>query len=374
MYSEVIFYRFLLFVLLFPFFPKKRLLKEKLKSMLSLTQNLKNTPFPLIKYKFLPPYYLLIALIFLSIFLTGCQSQPHKENSHTLNNKIWAVFKQEYISKSELDNQLSHYDAILLGETHDNPQHHVLQARIIDVLIQQKPDIAIEMLNQNQQEAITTFQIQKNPITDEFAKVVSWEKTGWPEWSLYRPVFKSTIKNNLNIIAANMSSKQIRKVIKQGAKVLTPEYQKLLQKYQYDESQKKELEKEILSAHCDMLPEKMLSPMLLGQQIRDIAMTLTIQKTLDLSNNKVVLIAGSGHTRTDYGIPYYLKNERPDTKIVSIAFFEVSEDKYKVIDYAENWNAKTKKLPFDYIWFTPRAEREDQCEKMRVYMKKNVHK
>lgn len=344
--------------------------------MLNPTQNLKNTHFPLFKYKILPPSYLLIALIFLNILLTGCQSQPHKENSHTLINKIWSVSKQEYISTKELDKQLSHYDAILLGETHDNPQHHMLQARIIDVLVQQKqkPDIAIEMLNQNQQEAITTFQSQKNPITDEFAKVVNWKKTGWPEWSLYRPVFKSAIENNLNIIAANLNSKQIRQVIKQGAKVLSPEYQKLLAKYQYDKQQKTELEKEILSAHCDMLPEKMLSPMLLGQQTRDIAMTLAIQKPLNLSNNKVVLIAGSGHTRTDYGIPYYLKSERLNTKIISIAFFEVSEDKHKARDYAEDWNTKTKKLPFDYIWFTPRAEREDQCEKMRAYMKKNAQK
>ena len=314
--------------------------------------------------------------ITLVVLLTACQSQPLNKNTHSLINKIWSVSEQKHISIDELDNQLAHYDAILLGETHDNAQHHKLQARIIDVLIhqQQRPDIAFEMLNQNQQEDITKFQKQQNPGIDEFAKAINWEKTGWPDWSLYRPVFETTIENNLNIIAANLNSKQIRKVIKQGAKVLTPEYQKLLKKYQYNDRQTKELEKEILSAHCDMLPGKMLSPMLLGQQTRDIAMTVVIQKALTSTDNKVVLIAGSGHTRTDYGIPYYLHSEKPETKIISIAFIEISQDKLKATDYAEDWNTKTKKLPFDYVWFTHRAEREDQCEKMRAYMKKNVRK
>ena len=64
----------------------------------------------------------------------------------------------------------------------------------------------------------------------------------------------------------------------------TQEYQDLLTKYQYDKTLEKELEQEVQSAHCDMLPEKMLSPMLLGQQTRDLAMTQAIQSTL-LKNN-----------------------------------------------------------------------------------------
>lgn len=325
---------------------------------------------------------LAISLIFLTVILSGCQLYPQYENNqkHFLINKVWSVSEQKYITTDELDNQLINYDVILLGETHDNAEHHQLQARFINVLVQQKqrPGIAFEMLNQNQQNIITKFQALENPETDEFAKVIDWEKSGWPEWSLYRPIFQSTIKNNLTIIAANLNAKQIRKVIKQGTKVLTPEYQALLKKYQYDKALKKELEQEILAAHCDMLPEKILSPMLSGQQTRDLAITLAIQKGLNssssLSRQKIVVIAGTGHTRTDYGIPYYLKNERPNTKIINIAFMEVSKDKLKPQDYAEDWNTKSRKLPFDYIWFTTRTEREDQCEKMRDYMKNKARK
>ena len=321
---------------------------------------------------------LILSIIVLNILLSGCQLQHDNKQTphHPLIDQIWSVTEKNYITIDQLNSNLASFDVILLGETHDNAQHHQLQARVIDALLEQKiyPIIAFEMLNQNQQESIQKFQNQKDQDTDNFAEIVNWEKTGWPEWSLYRPVFAAAIENNLTIIAANLNSKQIRKVIKQGAEVLSSEYQSLLKKYQYDATLKKQLKQDILSAHCDMLPEKMLDPMLLGQQTRDIAMTMAIQKGLTSTDDKVVLIAGSGHTRTDYGIPYYLHSENPAAKIVSIAFFEVSQDKFQAADYAEDWNEKTTQLPFDYVWFTLRTEREDQCEKMRAYMKKKARK
>jgi uncharacterized iron-regulated protein len=89
-----------------------------------------------------------------------------------------------------------------------------------------------------------------------------------------------------------------------------------------------------------------------------------IPRTRDL-----VLIAGSGHTRTDYGIPYYLRQQAPNLKVISLAFIEVSKNKLKPADYVANWSKTAKKLPFDYVWFTQKAEREDQCEKMKLHMK-----
>ncbi|MCU7835255.1 MAG: ChaN family lipoprotein [gamma proteobacterium symbiont of Taylorina sp.] len=331
-----------------------------------------------------PENYYFLVIIGLIYLISGCQIQSvdqitYTENTrnHPLVNKIWSVSEQQTISTDILNKKISLFDVILLGETHDNSKHHQLQAQIIDQLVQQqqKPAIAFEMLDQNQQQTISQFQEKSAVKTDEFAKIVAWEKTGWPEWRYYRPVFDSAIHNKLTIIAANLNSKQVRKVIKQGTKVLNTQYQAMHKKYQYDVELKRELEQEIQAAHCDMLPEKMLSPMLAGQQTRDIAMTLAIQKQLSSPDNEgLVLIAGAGHTRTDYGIPYYLQKEMPDKKIISIAFIEVSADKFKPAEYAENWNTRSKKFPFDYVWFTSRAEREDQCEKMRAYMKKNARK
>jgi hypothetical protein len=49
-----------------------------------------------------------------------------------------------------------------------------------------------------------------------------------------------------------------------------------------------------------------------------------------------------------------------------VAFIEVSEGKREPLDYVERFG--TGRLPFDFIWFTPAAQREDLCEKLRKRM------
>ena len=330
-------------------------------------------------------------MLILALNMSACQtfSPEYEIKQHPLIDKIWSVSQQQFISADTLNKKVLEQNIILLGETHDNARHHQLQAQFITHLTtnHHTPVIAYEMLNQNQQSSIDVFQ-EKNyspasdgattntsTLVDAFAVTINWEKSGWPEWDYYRPVFYTSIENKLPIIAANLDIKTIRNVIKQGSTVLNQSYQEQLLKYQYDKSLKKELQQEILSAHCDMLPEKMLSPMLLGQQVRDLAMTQAIlssvpQKPDNDDAAKVVLIAGSGHTRTDHGIPYYLHREIPELKTISIAFIEVSKEEFNPQDYTQTWSDTAHQLPFDYVWFTARAEREDQCEKMKAYMKK----
>ena len=99
-------------------------------------------------------------------------------------------------------------------------------------------------------------------------------------------------------------------------------------------------------------------------------------------HKKVIVIAGSGHTRKDYGLPWYLHQELSDkqfqkqnnTRILSMAFIEISPDKLQPAEYSQAWGENLKHLPFDYVWFTSRAEREDQCEKMKAYMQKKNKK
>ena len=58
-----------------------------------------------------------------------------------------------------------------------------------------------------------------------------------------------------------------------------------------------------------------------------------------------MLIAGNGHVRKDRGVPWYLARMRPDARIVSVGLIEVAAGRRRPAE-----------LPFDYVWFTPRAE------------------
>lgn len=324
------------------------------------------------------------ALLGLILLITACQHfQPeYAITDHSLIDQIWSVKAQQFIDPESLQQEILAADILLLGETHDNAIHHQLQAEMITHLLRHhlQPAIAFEMLNRNQQNTIDQFQAQAQASnsgnTDAFAKAIDWEQSGWPAWPYYRPVFKTALDAGLPVIGANLNHKLIRKVIKQGPEVLQPHYQELLADYQYDDHTRHELEAEIFAAHCEMLPQKHLAPMLTAQQLRDISMSQVLlnKQTTD----GIVLIAGSGHIRNDYGVPFYLykalgngqaqDKRKSGSKILSLAFVEVSENALKAEDYAQEWGRE--QLPFDYVWFTARAFREDQCELMKQHMQK----
>ena len=76
-----------------------------------------------------------------------------------------------------------------------------------------------------------------------------------------------------------------------------------------------------------------------------------------------ILVAGAGHVRNDYGIPVHLRAKAAGKLVVSIAFVEVDKEKTDPHSYAQSY--PNGRLPFDYVWFTPRVDDEDPCEKFK---------
>jgi len=72
-----------------------------------------------------------------------------------------------------------------------------------------------------------------------------------------------------------------------------------------------------------------------------------------------VLIAGAGHVRGDRGVPFYIARQKPGTRVASIAWLEVQKGVENPAAYAEGFAAE--RLPFDFVWFTPRANDDDPC-------------
>ena len=91
-------------------------------------------------------------------------------------------------------------DVIILGEIHDNPQHHQVQADLINRL--QPRAVIWEMITPAQAAALTPQILQSAERT---AQVLNWEASGWPDFSLYAPVFKAAAQ------AAHRCSRKPRK-------------------------------------------------------------------------------------------------------------------------------------------------------------------
>jgi len=292
--------------------------------------------------------------------LLACSSAPwrsplHRE--HPLVGKIWNG--SAFVGEEALDAAVRSGHFVLLGETHDNPDHHLLEARLLRVAAQGlKPAAVFEMLDVGQQAVIDAA-----PRTsDALAAAVDWPHSGWPDFSLYRPVFDAAFEAGLPVVAGNFTKAQMNAIVKEGSARLPPEIAALLRRTEPSAAVEEAERAEMRAEHCGQLPEEMMGPMVLAQRARD-ARLASRMSGLEAG----ILIAGSGHVRTDRGVPVYLAVLAPGRSIVSVAFLEVSAAMQAPEQYAAAF--RTPRLPFDFAVFTPAARREDPCKALERRMR-----
>jgi uncharacterized iron-regulated protein len=288
-----------------------------------------------------------------------------------LVGRIWEPRAGAFVGAAAVKESLARADVVVLGETHDNPDHHLLQAALLRALIAagRRPALALEMLDVDQQGAVDAALGQPSPSADALARAVGWEQSGWPAFALYRPILVAGIEAGLPVLAANLSRMQAKDVVHRGPQALGASVRgRLDQEGPLPEAVQKELREEMLASHCGMLPSRILDPMVLAQRARDAQMADRIEPAAVARG--VVLIAGDGHARRDRGVPAFLLRGAPGLKVASVAFLEVASDKRAPQDFAEELGPA---LPFDFLIFTPRAQREDPCAGLRAHMEK-VHR
>ncbi|MHA1548233.1 MAG: ChaN family lipoprotein, partial [Alphaproteobacteria bacterium] len=64
-----------------------------------------------------------------------------------LVGKIWSSHEKRFVTPRLLADALTEAEFVLLGETHDNADHHRLQAWLIDrIAMHRKPTVVMEMI------------------------------------------------------------------------------------------------------------------------------------------------------------------------------------------------------------------------------------
>jgi uncharacterized iron-regulated protein len=314
----------------------------------------------------------LLALPFL--LALACASRSHGggteallHRDHPLAGKIWDVRAARFVDEATLSQALAAADFVLLGETHDNPEHHRLQARALAALVAagRRPAVAFEMLDIAQQPYVDQALAGPPPHDpDALARAVAWAKSGWPEFALYRPVFDVALRAGLPITAANLSRKQVHDVVRTGASSLAPDVRAMLDRAgPLSKEASDEIRDEMYESHCREMPRSMLEPFVTMQRARDAQMAERLLEAARGRPDGAVLIAGSGHVRTDRAVPSYLAREAPARSRRSVAFQEVSESMRTPADYASAFGSG--QLPFDFVVFTPATPREDPCQGLR---------
>ncbi len=285
--------------------------------------------------------------------------------SHPLKGRIWQPAEGRWLTPEQLVAMTLNAGIVALGEIHDNPDSHALQSWMVRRLgaAGRRPVTAFEMIDTDRQ---ATLDAARSDLTG-LGDAVEWDKRGWPAWTLYRPIAEATVAAGGDLRAANLPAALTRQISRNA------EPAEIAERFGLDvplsPADAKAMTDEIRDSHCNLLPEAVIPAMVRVQRARDAAMAEVVaDQAARPEISPVVLIAGAGHARADRGVPTRLRMLVPGVTVLSIAFLEVEADETNPAAYAEGLGAKT--LPFDAVWFTGRAEREDPCAQMERHVKK----
>jgi uncharacterized iron-regulated protein len=288
---------------------------------------------------------------------------------HPLVGRIWDVAAARYIEPTTLTGRLTAGRIVLLGEKHDNPDHHRLQAWLLQRLIDagRRPAVGFEMFNLDDAPAIASHLARHPTDAAGVAEAVNWQRSGWPDWALYQPIVEVALQGGLRLIATNISPTTARALGRVSPEAIdaTLMAQWRLQGPLPPDVQT-DMATDIRESHCGYAAEERLAAMILVQRARDAQMAASLVTAGDVDG--AVLIAGAGHVRRDYGVPVYLAQQAPGTPTISLAFLEVRQGLDEPTIYASGFRRSI--LPYDYVWFTPRVDDEDPCAQFREQLQK----
>ena len=288
-------------------------------------------------------------------------------DDHPLAGRIWSTSSRGFVSEAVVVQALRQARYALLGEIHDNPEHHRLQAELVAAMSAQgrRPAVVFEMLPRDRQDAVDVFLQRDAPDAADFGVAVGWDELGWPDYAMYRPIVEAALAAGLGIVAGDTPRTERRRVVEAGIDALGGDVvEKLGLRRPLGDPNEARLYDVLFEGHCELMPREALAPMAGIQRLRDGRLADAMIMAAAANEDGAVLIAGSGHARTDFGVPRYLAWRGETARIVSIGFVEIVEGVDSATDYNEGANGAAV---FDFIWFTPRAERADPCDRLRAH-------
>ena len=305
--------------------------------------------------------------LFALAMAAGCSAQPPANpeawesplrTDHGLVGRIWDSRLQRFVLPDELLTELSGARFVLLGEKHDNADHHRLQLSVLHSLIAAGglAGVAFEMIDASRAGKLAGIADQDFADDEALRAWLAWDE-GW-NWAFYSPLLLAALDAGLPLRAANVDESAIMEIYQGGGPALPDAF---------DEAAMDKLYADIDESHCGLLPESQFPAMVRVQQSRDFAMANALRSIDDVDDedSPAVLIAGNYHARQDLGMPNFLLALDPDLgreEIISLAFVEVLPGEAVPASYLERFGG----IPdHDYLWFTPAVEEQDYCAELR---------
>ncbi len=290
-----------------------------------------------------------IVLLLVAALLSACQAslpalpawQSPEGLQHAELGQIIELRTGAQLTPAQLLERLAAAPKVLVGERHDNPDHHALQLWLLRALAAQRPQgsLLLEMLTPDQQVKVDQVRaaIATGQAPQDMLDALAWQP-GWA-WSLYGPLVQHALRQPYPLLAANLERREIMQIYTQvpqlqgQASTAQPVRVALLQ--------------QIRQSHCNLLPESQLPAMLAVQQQRDRRMA----EALIAAPEPSLLFAGAFHARRELGVPLHLQDLGAAKGVQVLILAEVG--------------SQITAASADFVWYTPAQPEQDHCAKLR---------
>lgn len=278
-------------------------------------------------------------LIVLCLLLAACQSgvptgvgQPAGE--------IVDLRSGQALTAQALVERLAGAPRVIVGEQHDNPDHHQVQLWLLHALAQRRAQgsLLLEMVTPQQQAAVDQLRARSpGQWPADLPAALAWQP-GW-DWNLYGPVVRYALAQPYPLLAANLDGAEVRRLYKEAPTLSGGR--------STADSVKAPLLAQIAQSHCGQLPESQMPAMLAVQQHRDRRMA----ERLMTAPTPAMLFAGGYHARLDLGVPVHLEDLGAHPPAVVLMLAEKGES--------------VAAASADYVWYTAVRPVQDYCASMR---------
>lgn len=270
-----------------------------------------------------------LSVFIISLTFLACSLKQGPSVDIGTNFSIEQTSDSKKLHYKEFIDKIKDYDIVILGEFHDSLEHHLMQLAIIQDLEKQRTfALAFEMLNTDQQSFIDEAKAKKHDIKkEELEKTIKWQD----EWYYddYKDLIEYAFYNDFNMIAANLSQKELDKIYDGIA----------LEPLKGDKSTSNAVKlkiKELINSFHSMSDEA--SATFVQMQMRK---DRSMANALLSLNQPSILITGMFHASKDIGVPLHIKDLNPDKKVVVIALDkEGMSDTSKEADYVFSFDYK----------------------------------
>ena len=299
---------------------------------------------------------------------------------HPLHGLVLDAAKRAPFSGADsLRVALRQADVLLLGEIHDNPAHHVIQACLLDeARTARTAAVVFEQIRVDQAPALADYLARADATAGGIGPALAWAQSGWPPWAHYQPIAETALARGLAIRAGDGPRSVMRAVARGGASALDAvERERVGLDAELAADLEAALRDELVASHCNMMPAAAFGGMATAQRYRDAHLAAAIVEAWGEAKPHegkgeagagpvVVLIAGNGHVRSDRAVPWHLRRMRPQSVSISVAIVEVGAGSVEPMALVPK--APDGSPAADIVIFTPVAERDDPCEQMRRHM------